>query len=51
METCVQSVELEQFTMGAPLTDLAVVEHQDFVGSLNGAEAMCDGNRRTTAHE
>lgn len=39
-------IQGDKFLMGAAFHDFTFVEHTDFIGVLDGAEAVGDGNGR-----
>ena len=47
----IQSVPRQKRFVSAPFYDLPVVQHQDFIGPHNRAEAVSDGDRRPAIHQ
>ena len=50
-EMSVQTVFLQKLGMGAALHDLALIQHQNLIGSGNGFQLMCNHDHRTAFHQ
>ena len=50
-EMSVQTVFLQKLGMGAALHDLALIQHQNLIGSGNGFQLMCNHDHRTAFYQ
>ncbi len=51
MQLLVSAAETKQFFMGAGFHDMPLVENNDHVCVLNGAQTVCDGEHGTVCHD
>ena len=51
VQLAVPAFQLQQLFVGPPLDDLAVLEHENLIGALDGREPVRDHERRASAPE
>ena len=50
MQTRVSASCLQKLFMGTTFNDMALIQYEDFIGLLDGGEAVGDGNHRAVFH-